>query len=125
MFNTDYLRYQFDYSTALHITQTAEEKYGTLDDKVIVYSGMKTWDIPEGSPYGDVIGFSIFQWDYGTEGGVNYRVNHFSKSLGLTQNIPTMDQIQTGYQLAAGLEVWPSANAMTISDTIIVVKLSE
>lgn len=125
LFYTDYMRYQHDYSTILQITNTAAEKYGALDDKVIVYYGKKVWVAPEGHQQGGVIGNSILQWDHATQGGVNYRINYFSKSLGLTTNIPTMDQIQIGYQIAKELEVWPSADSMAIEGNIVVVKLSD
>lgn len=125
LFHHDTLRYEFDNSTVREILRDAEENYGPLQDKVIVYSGSEWWYAPENMLCGDVIGYSILQWDSSSAWGSNYRINYFTKSLGLTQTIPTMEQIERGYQLAENLEPWPARNSMTIEGNIISIKLSE
>ena len=125
LFKTDYLRYRYDCTTVQEITETAIQNYGPLEDKIMVYSGFKTWAIPENMLHGDCIGYSILQWDAHTEWGTNYRINYFSKCLGLTSNIPTMEQIRNGQKLAKDLSPWPSSNSMTIDGNVIVIKLSE
>ena len=91
---SDYVRYRKDVAFADTIMSEVR-KTGNIDDKKVVFVGKNSWILPKNFVDGEIIGKSIWAWDYDGPVGVNYRVYGFLQTLGYGYEKPTIEEVKT------------------------------
>ncbi|WP_305025431.1 glucosyltransferase domain-containing protein [Paenibacillus lacisoli] len=121
LFYGDYNRYQEDVSLARQISSKVNNlNLGEVPQEPVVYVGSHIQAEHHGIKKQEVLGYSFFEWD----GGSQLRIQDFMHALGYSFNVPTEEQKAEGTALAANLPVWPEEGAVAKMHDLIIVHLS-
>ncbi|MBQ3165575.1 MAG: glucosyltransferase domain-containing protein [Lachnospiraceae bacterium] len=121
---TDYVRYEQDKILANHIIHEIEEFDSDYMNKKIVFMGYRTWKAPAYLTLGEVIGKTIFSWDYYGRVGVNYRVYGFMQAMGYSYVKPTFEDVELVRKQDNNSVIYPNEGCIYYVNDMIVVRLN-
>lgn len=123
---SDRVRYDNDVMIATMLSNNIDELQNTDNTIPVVFYGAHASELEPGCIKGDVIGYSIFEWDTDVEPfGVfnSRRVVSFMKYLGIEYLQADEDSTKQLYSKSIDMPIWPEQGSIQLIDNVIVVKL--
>ena len=121
----DYMKYQSEVTMANKISERIGKlNVEDINNVPVVFVGKISPTVVPKDMKGSMLGQSFFEWGTKAE-EITFRVLGFMRTMGNNYKNPTSEDCDKAREISKTIEAWPSSGAVTYSDGIIVVKLSE
>ena len=96
-----------------------------ISQTALVFVGIRGINWSQSTLRGDMIGYSLFQWDSLGAHGVSDRVGTLMYAMGLPHAPVTTEQYIRAVEMAESMPVWPLEGSILPEGDMVVIKLSD